>query len=58
MHYLLWRQDSTLTIGSNQGEQRQGARQLEAQTVVETGSHKHKGAVEDLDKVVLSGLKH
>jgi hypothetical protein len=26
--------------------------------VVETGSHKHKRAVEDLDKVVLSGLKH
>jgi hypothetical protein len=29
-----------------------------ARTVVETGSHKHKGAVEDLDKVVLSGLRH
>jgi hypothetical protein len=28
------------------------------QFVMETGSHKHKGAVEDLDKVVLSGLKH
>jgi hypothetical protein len=28
------------------------------ESVVETGSHKHKGAVEDLDKVVLSGLKH
>jgi hypothetical protein len=31
---------------------------LNATSVVETGSHKHKGAVEDLDKVVLSGLKH
>jgi hypothetical protein len=29
-----------------------------AQTVVETGSHKHKGAVEKINKVVLSGLKH
>jgi hypothetical protein len=27
-------------------------------TVVETGLHKHKGAVEEVDEVVLSGLKH
>jgi hypothetical protein len=25
---------------------------------VETGSHKHKGAVEEVNEVVLSGLKH
>jgi hypothetical protein len=30
----------------------------DVETVVETGSHKYKGAVENLDKVVLSGLKH
>jgi hypothetical protein len=27
-------------------------------TVMETSSHKHKGAVEEIDKVVLSSLKH
>jgi hypothetical protein len=26
--------------------------------VMETGSHKHKRAVENLDEVMLSGLKH
>jgi hypothetical protein len=25
---------------------------------METSSHKHKGAVEEVDEVVLSGLKH